>query len=102
MSAFEDGYVPLLSVAFLQLYNHRAEEATVRTYANETCRGCFFRRRGRAEYGRNRTTGIKFCTRECAHAQREHRRSRKAARPQASSQNDLDAVGTRDEKQPAT
>ncbi|WP_258310136.1 hypothetical protein [Streptomyces sp. CG 926] len=76
MSAFEDGYVPLVSVASLQLYNHMAEEATARTCANETCRGSFVRWRGRAEYGRNRTTGIKFCTRECAHAQREHRRSR--------------------------
>ncbi|MFJ6050542.1 hypothetical protein [Streptomyces sp. NPDC092307] len=79
MSAFENGCVPLLSVAFLQLYNHMAEEATVRTCANETCGGCFVRRRGCAEYGRNRTTGIKFFTREWAHAQREHRRRRKAA-----------------------
>ncbi|MFD3329588.1 hypothetical protein [Streptomyces sp. NPDC058701] len=81
LSSLEDRHVPLLSVAFLQMYNHMAEEATVRTCANETCRGSFVRQRGRAEYGQNRTTGIKYCTRECARAQaqREHRRRRKAA-----------------------
>lgn len=69
----------ILSVVFLQMYNHLAEEATIRVCANETCRRNFVRQRGRAEYGQNRTSGIKYCTRECARAQaqREHRRRRR-------------------------
>ncbi|MGV9594724.1 hypothetical protein [Streptomyces tendae] len=69
----------IYSVAFLQMYNHIAENATIRECANETCRRAFVRQRGRAEYGQNRTSGIKYCTRECARAQaqRELRRRRK-------------------------
>ncbi|MGW6483804.1 hypothetical protein ACWGDS_39160 [Streptomyces sp. NPDC055059] len=73
----------IYSVAYLQLYNHIAEKATIRECANETCRRSFVRQRGRAEYGQNRTSGIKYCTRECARAQaqRELRRRRKQQTP---------------------
>ncbi|MFF7366018.1 hypothetical protein [Streptomyces sp. NPDC008125] len=83
IGSLEDRYPTLLAVAFLQLYNHLAEDATIRECASETCRRAFVRQRGRAEYGQNRTTGIKYCTRECARAQaqRELRRRRKRLSP---------------------
>ncbi|MGW8687090.1 hypothetical protein ACWGNN_39870 [Streptomyces sp. NPDC055817] len=74
-----DRHPTIYCVAYLQLYNHIAEKATIRECANETCRRSFVRQRGRAEHGQNRTSGIKYCTRECARAQaqRELRRRRK-------------------------
>ncbi|MEU5810711.1 hypothetical protein [Streptomyces sp. NPDC047718] len=81
IGGLEERYPTLLSVAFLQLYNHLAEDAAIRECANETCRRAYVRQRGRAEYGQNRTSGTKYCTRECARAQaqREHRRRRRAS-----------------------
>ncbi|MEU7429038.1 hypothetical protein [Streptomyces sp. NPDC040750] len=74
-----DRYPTVYSVAFLQLYNHLVEGATVRHCANERCGRAFVRQRGRAAYRQHRTTGVKYCSRECARAQaqRELRRRRK-------------------------
>lgn len=74
-----DRHLTVYSVAFLQLYNHLAEGASVRRCANQNCGRQFVRQRGRAEYGQHRTSGIKYCSRECARAQaqRELRRRRK-------------------------
>ncbi|MFF0043628.1 hypothetical protein ACFYRG_47015 [Streptomyces mirabilis] len=74
-----DRYPTVYSVAFLQLYNHLVEGATVHHCANERCGRAFVRQRGRAAYRQHRTTGVKYCSRECARAQaqRELRRRRK-------------------------
>ncbi|MGW1272792.1 hypothetical protein [Streptomyces sp. NPDC002491] len=77
--SLEDRYPMLLAVAFLQPYDHLAEDAAVRECADETSRRAFVRQRGRAEHGQNRTTGVAYRTRECARAQaqREHRRRKR-------------------------
>lgn len=74
-----DRYPTVYSAAFLQLYNHLVEGATVHHCANEKCGRAFVRQRGRAAYRQHRTTGVKYCSRECARAQaqRELRRRRK-------------------------
>lgn len=79
IGSLTDRHPTIYETAFLQLYNHIAENATIRNCANETCHRNFVRQRGRAEYGQNRTSGVKYCTRECARAQaqRELRRRRK-------------------------
>ncbi|MEV5358024.1 hypothetical protein [Streptomyces sp. NPDC052693] len=48
LGSLTDRQPSILSAAFLQLYNHLAEDATIRTCANETCGRDFVRQRGRA------------------------------------------------------
>ncbi|MFD7645667.1 hypothetical protein ACFV4P_34045 [Kitasatospora sp. NPDC059795] len=72
-------------MAFLQLYNHLAEGSFVRRCGNANRGRNFVRQRGRAEYGQHRTSGVKYCSRECARAQaqrelRHRRRSESGSR----------------------
>lgn len=69
----------IYSVSFLQMYNHLAEHAEFRRCGNETCGRSFVRQRGRAEYGQNRTTGVKYCSRACARAQAQRSLRRRRA-----------------------
>jgi hypothetical protein len=74
--------IPLYAVLALELFNHILDNAEYRTCANERCRRTFVHQRGRAEKGQRRSSGVMYCTPECARAtaQREYRR-RKRARP---------------------
>jgi hypothetical protein len=67
----------IYSVSFLQMYNHVAEGATLRTCENETCGQTFVRQRGRAQYSQHRTRGVMYCSRGCARAQAQRNFRRK-------------------------
>jgi hypothetical protein len=57
------------SAMCLQLFNHVAENASYCTCASETCGRLFVRQLGRAKYDQHRTSGVRFCSKECARAQ---------------------------------
>lgn len=79
LSGLSERQPTVYSVSFLQLYNHLVEKAEFRQCANEPCGKTFVRQRGRAEFGQHRTSGVLYCTRDCARAQaqRQLRRRRR-------------------------
>jgi hypothetical protein len=73
--------VGLYSAACRQVFNFIAEDSAARRCENATCGRVFVRQLGGAKFGQYRSTGLRYCTPECARAetQRQYRR-RKAAR----------------------
>lgn len=67
----------LYELGTLQLVNDMAAGLALRVCANETCGRAFRRQLGRAEYSQHRTTGVMYCSRECARAQAERERRRR-------------------------
>jgi hypothetical protein len=67
---------PLYAVAALQIFNLYVEGLQVLTCANENCQRRFQRQLGRAPKGQYRTSGVMFCTHQCADAQRQRDRRR--------------------------
>ena len=78
-SSLTRGQAWLYPVCCLELYNHIVEQAQLRTCTNETCGRLFVRQSGRAMHGQNRTTGVMYCTAQCAkaQAQRMYRRRKR-------------------------
>jgi hypothetical protein len=68
--------VTTYSALALQIANDVASESPWRRCSNETCGQLFVRQAGRAVHDQHRTSGVKYCSRECARAQaqREFRR----------------------------
>jgi hypothetical protein len=75
------GEAALWNVCCLELFNHVVERATYKVCSNETCGRHFVRQEGRAGHGQYRTSGVKYCTAECARAQaqRAYRRRQRAS-----------------------
>jgi hypothetical protein len=62
-------------VAVLQLAQLIAEDRQIRPCANERCTRLFTRQRGRAKYDRTgHSTGVLYCSAQCAKAQAERNR----------------------------
>jgi hypothetical protein len=79
-------WITAYSAMMLQIYNDVASNTAWRICENEPCGRMFARQEGRAEAGQHRTTGVIYCTKECARAQasRQLRRRRAAERKRGS------------------
>jgi hypothetical protein len=75
----------LYQACALQLYNYISEAVPFAICANERCGKLFTRQRGRARYGHNRSTGVRFCSHSCAKAQGERERRRRLRQNHSSS-----------------
>jgi hypothetical protein len=72
--------VGLYSAACRQIFNFAVEQQTARRCENATCGRVFVHQLGGAKFRQHRSTGLRYCTPECARAEasRQYRR-RKAA-----------------------
>jgi hypothetical protein len=67
-------HAPFYAVAALQIFNVFVEGLPVLTCTNERCARLFQRQLGRAAKGQYRTSGVMFCSHQCADAQRQRER----------------------------
>jgi hypothetical protein len=77
----------LFEACAAELYNHIVAQTVYKLCANETCGRLFVLQRGRAAHGQHRTTGVKYCSSNCARAQNQRkyrRRQREHAQDDAS------------------
>jgi hypothetical protein len=67
---------PFYAAAALQVFNVYVEGLPVLTCANENCQRWFQRQLGRSAKSQHRTSGVLFCSHQCADAQRQRDRRR--------------------------
>jgi hypothetical protein len=77
--------VSLYSAACREVFNLVLEQPTARHCENATCGRVFVHQLGGAKFRQHRSTGLRFCTPECARAEasRQYRRRKAAGKEQA-------------------
>jgi hypothetical protein len=73
---------PFYALAVLQVFNIFVEGLPIRDCANENCQRSFQRQLGRAAKSQYRTSGVMFCSHQCADAQRQRDRRRQQRKGQ--------------------
>ena len=71
----------LFTVCVAQLFNHLTENARYRHCQNDLCGRLFVRHEGRARHGQHHLIGTKYCTAQCAAAQRQRERRKRQQTP---------------------